>query len=163
MMMTSTDTRAALGRFLLLFVVSRLLYLVLSDPNYLSPQLDDELYVGTMAQEIVTGLKMPFTEYRENNYMLGTLVMGALAAGFFLLFGPTLFALKLASLLVFTLALVFWYRTILRAAGEPVADYFALLFCFSPPQLTDRKSTRLNSSHVRISYAVFCLKKKNCH
>src|SRR5690554_7264996 len=25
---------------------------------------------------------------------------------------------------------------------------------------TDRKSTRLNSSHVRISYAVFCLKKK---
>src|SRR3989442_9848714 len=27
--------------------------------------------------------------------------------------------------------------------------------------LEDRKSTRLNSSHVRISYAVFCLKKKN--
>src|SRR5690554_7139518 len=29
-----------------------------------------------------------------------------------------------------------------------------------PAQLLDRKSTRLNSSHVRISYAVFCLKKK---
>src|SRR5437870_6770217 len=28
--------------------------------------------------------------------------------------------------------------------------------------LEDRKSTRLNSSHVAISYAVFCLKKKNC-
>src|SRR5699024_12872428 len=27
--------------------------------------------------------------------------------------------------------------------------------------LKDRKSTRLNSSHVAISYAVFCLKKKN--
>src|SRR5690606_41279136 len=27
---------------------------------------------------------------------------------------------------------------------------------------TDRKSTRLNSSHVKISYAVFCLKKKRC-
>src|SRR3989442_10603269 len=27
-------------------------------------------------------------------------------------------------------------------------------------QRVDRKSTRLNSSHVRISYAVFCLKKK---
>src|SRR5437773_8457219 len=26
--------------------------------------------------------------------------------------------------------------------------------------LTDRKSTRLNSSHITISYAVFCLKKK---
>src|SRR5690625_6138106 len=30
---------------------------------------------------------------------------------------------------------------------------------FISPQ--DRKSTRLNSSHVAISYAVFCLKKKN--
>src|SRR3989442_3617483 len=29
-----------------------------------------------------------------------------------------------------------------------------------PPDIGDRKSTRLNSSHVRISYAVFCLKKK---
>src|SRR3712207_8712974 len=29
-----------------------------------------------------------------------------------------------------------------------------------PPPL-DRKSTRLNSSHANISYAVFCLKKKN--
>src|SRR5688572_31699140 len=30
-----------------------------------------------------------------------------------------------------------------------------------PFQSTDRKSTRLNSSHSQISYAVFCLKKKN--
>src|SRR5207253_6311287 len=29
-----------------------------------------------------------------------------------------------------------------------------------PQQVQDRKSTRLNSSHVAISYAVFCLKKK---
>src|SRR3712207_8425168 len=28
-------------------------------------------------------------------------------------------------------------------------------------ELLDRKSTRLNSSHANISYAVFCLKKKN--
>src|SRR5256885_12035995 len=30
-------------------------------------------------------------------------------------------------------------------------------------RLSDRKSTRLNSSHLVISYAVFCLKKKNAH
>src|SRR3712207_7922923 len=29
-----------------------------------------------------------------------------------------------------------------------------------PPNTPDRKSTRLNSSHANISYAVFCLKKK---
>src|SRR5438067_5091153 len=32
--------------------------------------------------------------------------------------------------------------------------------CIIDKDLKDRKSTRLNSSHVSISYAVFCLKKK---
>src|SRR2546430_3497000 len=36
------------------------------------------------------------------------------------------------------------------ANGRPLAN----------PASTDRKSTRLNSSHSQISYAVFCLKKK---
>src|SRR3989442_6682370 len=40
--------------------------------------------------------------------------------------------------------------------GEGGSDTGAL----SPGDAGDRKSTRLNSSHVRISYAVFCLKKK---
>src|SRR5438477_8796601 len=31
------------------------------------------------------------------------------------------------------------------------------------PEKQDRKSTRLNSSHMSISYAVFCLKKKKKH
>src|SRR5690606_41669635 len=36
------------------------------------------------------------------------------------------------------------------------------VFCVRADDGTqDRKSTRLNSSHVKISYAVFCLKKKN--
>src|SRR5690554_7193030 len=41
----------------------------------------------------------------------------------------------------------------IKAAGQT----FALQFLVTQQ---DRKSTRLNSSHVRISYAVFCLKKK---
>src|SRR5690625_6292462 len=40
-------------------------------------------------------------------------------------------------------------HAVLDARGVDVAD-------------GDRKSTRLNSSHVAISYAVFCLKKKKC-
>src|SRR2546426_2313041 len=35
------------------------------------------------------------------------------------------------------------------------------LGCAAGPLAGDRKSTRLNSSHLVISYAVFCLKKKN--
>src|SRR5690625_5632255 len=37
---------------------------------------------------------------------------------------------------------------------------FLTLLILWQPVLLDRKSTRLNSSHVAISYAVFCLKKK---
>src|SRR5690606_41274006 len=36
-----------------------------------------------------------------------------------------------------------------------------IAFGFLFVSLIDRKSTRLNSSHVKISYAVFCLKKKD--
>src|SRR5688572_32163989 len=36
----------------------------------------------------------------------------------------------------------------------------ASLWLVSDPASADRKSTRLNSSHSQISYAVFCLKKK---
>src|SRR5256885_13219053 len=39
------------------------------------------------------------------------------------------------------------------------ADRFEAMISF-PTRLLDRKSTRLNSSHLVISYAVFCLKKK---
>src|SRR5947209_13613250 len=49
------------------------------------------------------------------------------------------------------------------ASGSKVASFVVLgkivLIGFGPVQ--DRKSTRLNSSHANISYAVFCLKKKN--
>src|SRR3712207_8820290 len=41
---------------------------------------------------------------------------------------------------------------------EPLYCYDVIL-----PAHTDRKSTRLNSSHANISYAVFCLKKKKRH
>src|SRR5690606_41712407 len=47
--------------------------------------------------------------------------------------------------------LVYWISTL----------HFGLRFSnLSWRGLIDRKSTRLNSSHVKISYAVFCLKKK---
>src|SRR5690606_40618947 len=58
--------------------------------------------------------------------------------------------------------------------GDPVSllenfERYPLTFGPTPiehlPRLTeaDRKSTRLNSSHVKISYAVFCLKKNRAH
>src|SRR5437763_5296316 len=42
----------------------------------------------------------------------------------------------------------------------PGSDYYEISLVEYRAQLQDRKSTRLNSSHRCISYAVFCLKKK---
>src|SRR5207249_12178418 len=51
---------------------------------------------------------------------------------------------------------------ILRHRRDDFEDYTPALFLesFGEHYHLDRKSTRLNSSHVSISYAVFCLKKK---
>src|SRR2546430_13383513 len=49
----------------------------------------------------------------------------------------------------------------MRRLGRP--DEMANVVMFLASDLADRKSTRLNSSHSQISYAVFCLKKKRSH
>src|SRR5690349_22550234 len=65
---------------------------------------------------------------------------------------------------------LFPYTTLFRSvvvvavAGVGLAEAAAVVGDHAVPglgqRLGDRKSTRLNSSHVEISYAVFCLKKK---
>src|SRR3712207_8484980 len=74
---------------------------------------------------------------------------------------------------------LFPYTTLFRSGGAPLTFPSPLINCLvgervtlaagqkavykgqlSIPLQPDRKSTRLNSSHANISYAVFCLKKK---
>src|SRR5438132_9043210 len=64
---------------------------------------------------------------------------------------------------------LFPYTTLFRSVTQgPLREghhWFSYLLCAAAPHVTranlgDRKSTRLNSSHTVISYAVFCLKKK---
>src|SRR5690606_40300080 len=81
-------------------------------------------------------------------------------------------------------AILFPYTTLFRSSsmrsfGSSISARPIATICRSPPDIlparwerrsarrgnssytrSDRKSTRLNSSHVKISYAVFCLKKK---
>src|SRR2546430_12335204 len=79
------------------------------------------------------------------------IVLASVSAGVFLLafgvirhLGPRhAFWLELAALSGFALSALIW---LIVAVATPAPD---------------RKSTRLNSSHSQISYAVFCLKKKN--
>src|SRR3989442_6261244 len=57
---------------------------------------------------------------------------------------------------------LFPYTTLFRSAdaSHVLGEVGAQDAAAHPGVSEDRKSTRLNSSHVRISYAVFCLKKK---
>src|SRR5437868_14978872 len=63
---------------------------------------------------------------------------------------------------------LFPYTTLFRSQLTHIRRYHYCYSCASrpyrngipEPEYRDRKSTRLNSSHVSISYAVFCLKKK---
>src|SRR2546430_7545693 len=59
---------------------------------------------------------------------------------------------------------LFPYTTLFRSLLCRIAKTLRVELCLEPENLgslvQDRKSTRLNSSHSQISYAVFCLKKK---
>src|SRR5690242_21491845 len=53
------------------------------------------------------------------------------------------------------------YATEKMGAIAKVLEFDTFGTADRPGLVSDRKSTRLNSSHMSISYAVFCLKKKN--
>src|SRR2546430_12296954 len=58
---------------------------------------------------------------------------------------------------------LFPYTTLFRSLASHCLSArlgSVILVCSHPHPPLDRKSTRLNSSHSQISYAVFCLKKK---
>src|SRR2546430_9579029 len=60
---------------------------------------------------------------------------------------------------------LFPYTTLFRSQTDEIAKASVYCALEAPAAMTgciieDRKSTRLNSSHSQISYAVFCLKKK---
>src|SRR5574337_1411871 len=56
---------------------------------------------------------------------------------------------------------LFPYTTLFRSYLRGITNHSRHLNAGTPIGGGDRKSTRLNSSHHSISYAVFCLKKKN--
>src|SRR6266511_1021861 len=62
---------------------------------------------------------------------------------------------------------LFPYTTLFRSWASPppleFGDFRSIHLPEGDSRIADRKSTRLNSSHVNISYAVFCLQKKTRH
>jgi hypothetical protein len=98
-----------------------------------SVAFDEELYRGAVAKELIDGLKIPLASYRPDPYSGGFLLVALLAVPGFMLFGPTLLALKLVPLAfsLGILALLFVFLD--RSFGRRAAIAGGVLFVCSPP------------------------------
>lgn len=114
-------------RLLVLFTYSNRLYEL------------EELYRGTVAREIIHGPLIPLWEYLDfkvEYFPGGTLVVGILAAPFFLLFGETYFSLKLVGLLFALGTFILWYLFLDKFFSRRAAVITALMFIFCAPFYT---------------------------
>src|SRR5439155_13645785 len=86
------------------------------------------------------------------------------SGSFFFYFKPTsgIYTLSLHDALpIYVVLLRPLHELHAHVVHDPVVELDVRVLCGDfPGDVQDRKSTRLNSSHVAISYAVFCLKKK---
>src|SRR5205085_11598129 len=108
------------------------------------------------ATTVTTGSSMLLRDI--NDYLRGgMLTLGGIAVAIMTLILLVLFDVRwrLLPLAVILIGVV-WAFVLAGYLGIPLT----IVTIAGLPVMLDRKSTRLNSSHSQISYAVFCLKKK---
>lgn len=120
------------GGIFLFFIVSRLLIITTSVE---STYWGEELYRGTIANEILQGLKSSLWDYQADHYDGGSLVMGMLTVPFFKLFGANLLALKLTPILVTCGTFLLLACYLKKFWGKKAAILGCLLYTFCPPVL----------------------------
>lgn len=140
---------------LALFFLALRLGTLLTSVEYVS--WDEELYRGTIAKEIVEGLKVPLWDYQADRYDGGSLAVGMLAAPFFFLLGPNLFALKLVplcfSLAILILTMLFFQRFFDRRA----ALLTGALWVLPPPVLTALSLSAIGSHPESFLFSIAML------
>ena len=117
---------------LIFFLLTRILHLLFCFPE----SFTEELLRGSIAKSLIGGLKIPFFDYAADHYSGGSLVYGACTVPLFLLFGKSVFALRLTGILFQCGAFTVWHFFMRRFFGERPALYTSLLYLFSPPWLT---------------------------
>lgn len=127
------------GRYLVLtglvalFLIIRLAILFASIDKI---HFEEELFRGNIARELIAGPILPLFDYQRSEYEGGSLVMGVLAVPFFLLFGQTVFSLKLVALFFSVAIFIAWYIFLDKFFNRGVAILTGLLWIFSPPVYT---------------------------
>src|SRR5690606_18662639 len=149
-------------------VLSNLLMSVVDNPVN---ALINANYIGILAWAVATGFALRHAHGATKNVMadlsmvLSFIVKAVIRLapiGIFGLVAATIAEAGLDALLGYAqlLAVLIGCMLFVALAVNPLIVFAKIRRNPYPLVFTDRKSTRLNSSHVKISYAVFCLKKK---
>jgi hypothetical protein len=127
------QSRLVLPLFVLGLVASRIAAVLTSTERV---SFVEELYRGVIARELIEGLKAPLWAYQADSYQGGSLVVGALAAPLFQLFGPRLVVLKAVPLLFAVATLVLLFLFLDQVFGRAAAVIGAALVVLAPPGAT---------------------------
>src|SRR3989344_5598757 len=133
-----------------LIIIFLLLRLIIA---YTSADLADSIdacYIGTVANELIDGLKQPYVDYQHQAYYGNTLVTPFIAAFLFLIFGKTTFSLLLVGILLSLGMLAATYFLVRKFFDKNAAFYASILFIFSPSSYTVR-SFLIGHGHIHIT------------
>ena len=114
----------------LLFILSRLIPLFLNFEPFI---MEEERYNGTIALEVLNGLKMPLFYYQHQPYAPGAMVVGLLSTPFFFIFGSSYISLKIIALIFSTGSFILWYLFLNKFFKQRVAIIASSFFILSPP------------------------------
>jgi len=114
----------------LLFILSRLIPLFLNFEPFI---MEEERYNGTIALEVLNGLKMPLFYYQHQPYAPGAMVVGLLSTPFFLIFGSSYISLKITALILSFGGFILWYIFLDKFFNSRIAIIASLLFIITPP------------------------------
>ncbi|MFT4542648.1 MAG: hypothetical protein ACI841_001898 [Planctomycetota bacterium] len=125
----------AITAVVLCAVVMKLM-VILAPPDELIPSglgMYEEMYRGVGALEFIEGPVLPWMDYQINHFSGGSMVMAVLAVPFFLMFGPSVIAMRLVTLLFSGLAVALLFAILDRFHGRRAAWVGSLLLAFCPP------------------------------
>lgn len=107
----------------------------------------EETYAGVVTKGIMEGWATLPLDFPQTPYFGGTAFNAIVAFPFFILFGPTIFALRLTSTLFHALGLIFLFLLFSRYFSVRAALFVSCFYIFSPPLLTAR-SFIFNGGHA---------------
>jgi 4-amino-4-deoxy-L-arabinose transferase-like glycosyltransferase len=125
----------------IILIVLLSLYLLIRLPILFSSDAifyGEEIYMGTVAKELIDGPRFPIFDYQFTHYQGGTLLVGILAVPFYILFGVSIISLKLVGLSFSIGILILVYLFLNKFFNPKVAILGSLLFILSPPYYTTR-------------------------